>query len=220
MVSLIWGVPACAGGDICRGQTRPAASHPRRTWFSSDPPPHPSFPLAPSSPPTPAVPRIPPGISRPLPASPNPPIPQASSHQTTQAANYYSLHSHMAVPLTIPSSPSAVNSPTSTDGSNGPQTPVSPTTSVQTLALPPPVDGGTCPRRSQRANTAERRATHNAVERQRRETLNGRFLDLAALLPNLSQIRRPSKSSIVNSSIAHVHSSRRHRLLPRESYAC
>ncbi|KAF9457326.1 hypothetical protein BDZ94DRAFT_1228116, partial [Collybia nuda] len=66
---------------------------------------------------------------------------------------------------------------------------------------------------SRRANTAERRATHNAVERQRRETLNGRFLDLAALLPNLSQIRRPSKSSIVNSSIAHVHASRRHRLL-------
>ncbi|KAF8307449.1 hypothetical protein DL93DRAFT_2064828 [Clavulina sp. PMI_390] len=27
-----------------------------------------------------------------------------------------------------------------------------------------------------RANTAERRATHNAVERQRRETLNSRFL--------------------------------------------
>jgi hypothetical protein len=33
------------------------------------------------------------------------------------------------------------------------------------------------------------------------------------LLPNLSQIRRPSKSSIVNSSIAHVHASRRHRQL-------
>ena len=29
---------------------------------------------------------------------------------------------------------------------------------------------------SRRANTAERRATHNAAERQRRETLNGRFL--------------------------------------------
>jgi Helix-loop-helix DNA-binding domain len=29
---------------------------------------------------------------------------------------------------------------------------------------------------ARRANTAERRATHNAVERQRRETLNGRFL--------------------------------------------
>jgi hypothetical protein len=64
---------------------------------------------------------------------------------------------------------------------------------------------------SRRANTAERRATHNAVERQRRETLNGRFLDLAGLLPNLTQIRRPSKSAIVNSSIAHVHASRRHR---------
>lgn len=37
--------------------------------------------------------------------------------------------------------------------------------------------------------------------------------DLAALLPNLSQIRRPSKSSIVNSSIAHIHASRRHRIL-------
>jgi len=66
---------------------------------------------------------------------------------------------------------------------------------------------------SRRANTAERRATHNAVERQRRETLNGRFLDLAALLPTLSQLRRPSKSNIVNTSIAHIHASRRHRLL-------
>jgi hypothetical protein len=33
------------------------------------------------------------------------------------------------------------------------------------------------------------------------------------LLPNLSQIRRPSKSAIVNSSIAHIHASRRHRLV-------
>lgn len=32
-------------------------------------------------------------------------------------------------------------------------------------------------------------------------------------MPNLSQIRRPSKSSIVNSSIAHIHASRRHRFL-------
>ncbi|TBU35357.1 hypothetical protein BD309DRAFT_982934 [Dichomitus squalens] len=132
----------------------------------------------------------------------------------------------MALPLTIPDSPSAGNSPSSTDGSNGPQTPVSPSNSVQTLALPPPAEGAapapTAPsnnpaqpkrKPSRRANTAERRATHNAVERARRETLNGRFLDLAALLPNLSQIRRPSKSSIVNSSIAHIHASRRHRLL-------
>ncbi|KAE9411561.1 hypothetical protein BT96DRAFT_17457 [Gymnopus androsaceus JB14] len=62
-------------------------------------------------------------------------------------------------------------------------------------------------------STAERRATHNAVERQRRETLNERFLDLAAILPNLSQIRRPSKSAIVKSSIAYFHASRRHRLV-------
>ncbi|KAI1786937.1 hypothetical protein LXA43DRAFT_1031420, partial [Ganoderma leucocontextum] len=137
----------------------------------------------------------------------------------------------MALPLAIPdspssaNSPSAGNSPSSTDTSNGPRTPVEPDHSVQTLALPPPVDGAAPaqststttaqPKRkpSRRANTAERRATHNAVERARRETLNGRFLDLAALLPNLSQIRRPSKSSIVNSSIAHIHASRRHRLL-------
>lgn len=64
---------------------------------------------------------------------------------------------------------------------------------------------------SRRANTAERRATHNAVERARRETLNGRFLDLAALLPNLASVRRPSKSAIVNSSIALIHTQRRSR---------
>lgn len=101
---------------------------------------------------------------------------------------------------------------------------------MQTVDLPPPVDGlsggsdskansaapaASQPKRkpSRRASTAERRATHNAVERARRETLNSRFLDLAALLPNLSQIRRPSKSSIVNSSIAHINASRRHRLM-------
>jgi len=39
------------------------------------------------------------------------------------------------------------------------------------------------------------------------------FKDLAALLPNLSQIRRPSKSAIVNSSIAYIHVSRRHRAM-------
>ncbi|KIY67793.1 hypothetical protein CYLTODRAFT_396476 [Cylindrobasidium torrendii FP15055 ss-10] len=108
---------------------------------------------------------------------------------------------------------SSPNSPAS-DDSNQPLTPTTPT-----LPLGSPSDeghsvgGGQKRKPSRRANTAERRATHNAVERQRRETLNGRFLDLAGLLPNLSQIRRPSKSSIVNSSIAHVHASRRHRLL-------
>jgi hypothetical protein len=37
---------------------------------------------------------------------------------------------------------------------------------------------------TRRANTAERRATHNAVERQRRETLNARFL--VSILVSLS----------------------------------
>lgn len=101
----------------------------------------------------------------------------------------------MALPLAIPDSPSvgnspaAGNSPSSTETSNGPRTPIEPDNSVQTLALPPPADGAAPapstsststaqPKRkpSRRANTAERRATHNAVERARRETLNGRFL--------------------------------------------
>ncbi|KAJ7934824.1 hypothetical protein B0H13DRAFT_2481275 [Mycena leptocephala] len=60
---------------------------------------------------------------------------------------------------------------------------------------------------------AARRASHNAVERLRRENLNARFLDLASLLPDLADIRRPTKSSIVNSCIAHVRASRRHRFL-------
>lgn len=139
----------------------------------------------------------------------------------------------MTLPIASSSTPSAGNSPASMDGSVPPQTPITPAAG-QTLSLPlasateqnnsiQSQSSGTAPangavtqvkrKPSRRANTAERRATHNAVERQRRETLNGRFLDLAALLPNLSQIRRPSKSAIVNSSIAHVHASRRHRFL-------
>ncbi|KAF7976512.1 hypothetical protein HWV62_6323 [Athelia sp. TMB] len=128
----------------------------------------------------------------------------------------------MTLPIAIPATPSAGHSSADESGHLSPN-------NVQTLALPASPDqanqgpqqnpGVSQMKRkpSRRANTAERRATHNAVERQRRETLNGRFLrtlqDLAALLPNLSQIRRPSKSSIVNSSIAHIHASRRHRLL-------
>jgi len=139
----------------------------------------------------------------------------------------------MAMTLPIASSPSAGNSPASVESSVPPQTPITPAAG-QTLSLSlassaeqnnniqsqssstAPTNGAVTQvkrKPSRRANTAERRATHNAVERQRRETLNGRFLDLAALLPNLSQIRRPSKSAIVNSSIAHVHASRRHRFL-------
>lgn len=119
----------------------------------------------------------------------------------------------MALPISIHS---AGNSPASDESSNSPRTPLSASNSKTQDGNSQQNSTGVNQMKrkpSRRANTAERRATHNAVERQRRETLNGRFLDLAALLSNLSQIRRPSKSAIVNSSIAHIHASRRHRLL-------
>lgn len=131
----------------------------------------------------------------------------------------------MAMPY-LDSVPTSASPAASDDSSIPPRTPVSPLMhslphtdpATANSAAQQPTNqnqGNNQPKRkpSRRANTAERRATHNAVERQRRETLNGRFLDLAGLLPNLSQIRRPSKSSIVNSSIAYVHASRRHRSL-------
>jgi hypothetical protein len=64
-----------------------------------------------------------------------------------------------------------------------------------------------------RVNTAEKRHQHNAIERQRRETLNGKFLSLARLLPSLATVRRPSKSAIVNGSISHLTYQRNQRLL-------
>lgn len=57
---------------------------------------------------------------------------------------------------------------------------------------------------NKKGTSAERRATHNAVERARRESLNTRFLQLAAHLPSTAAVRRPSKSLIVNKSIAFV----------------
>jgi hypothetical protein len=143
-----------------------------------------------------------------------------------------------AFSATMPGSPSNASS-ASADSPTLPRTPETPSSALQPMlpdlstalsgiapagavhapapATGAPAAGSTASagkrKTSRRANTAERRATHNAVERQRRETLNGRFLDLAGLLPNLSQIRRPSKSAIVNSSIAHVFASRRHRAL-------
>ena len=131
-----------------------------------------------------------------------PPIPPSFSKSTPTSL----FTTTTAVCIEFAMSPnSGPNSPSSSDESLPPQTPVSPqmTATAQYEKR----------KASRRSNTAERRATHNAVERQRRETLNGRFLDLAGLLPNLSQIRRPSKSAIVNSSIAHITAARRHRLL-------
>lgn len=119
-------------------------------------------------------------------------------------------------PLTIPApGPSSPDSTVSDDSALLPITP------GNNGSPPPSANPAGKKKSTRRANTAERRATHNAVERQRRETLNGRFLELAGLLPNLSQIRRPSKSAIVTSSIAFIHASRRHRALAsRELRAC
>lgn len=47
----------------------------------------------------------------------------------------------------------------------------------------------------------EKRTAHNALERQRREGLNTKFQELAHVLPELQQIRRPSKSMIVAKSL-------------------
>ncbi|KAK7060027.1 BHLH domain-containing protein [Favolaschia claudopus] len=121
----------------------------------------------------------------------------------------------------VPSSPASSDGSSDTASTNPPLTPVTPVSSTPIFmnftgeksrkVVPLLGSGAIRSKSSRRANTAEQRATHNAVERQRRETLNGRFMDLAALLSNLSAIRRPTKSQIVNSSIAHLRASDRQR---------
>lgn len=101
----------------------------------------------------------------------------------------------MTLPIVLPSTPPSGSSPSPDAVDQQPRTPVSPT--MQTSNEQPqsqpqhPQQGAPLSQQqagnaanatqmkrkpSRRANTAERRATHNAVERQRRETLNGRFL--------------------------------------------
>ncbi|KAJ2864919.1 hypothetical protein GGI22_001612, partial [Coemansia erecta] len=58
------------------------------------------------------------------------------------------------------------------------------------------------------AEHAQRRATHNAIERARRESLNGQFQDLASAVPALNSVRRPSKATIVEKSLEHIKSFR------------
>ncbi|KAI8078853.1 uncharacterized protein BX664DRAFT_318192 [Halteromyces radiatus] len=50
----------------------------------------------------------------------------------------------------------------------------------------------------------DRRSAHNALERQRRETLNSKFQELAHALPALQTVRRPSKTMIVAKSLDYV----------------
>ncbi|GJN87392.1 hypothetical protein Rhopal_000341-T1 [Rhodotorula paludigena] len=77
------------------------------------------------------------------------------------------------------------------------------------------------PKKGKRSNNrkgphnADKRANHNAVERKRRESLNGRFIDLARALPTMSHIKRPSKAVIVSKALDFVYDSaaREHTLI-------
>ncbi|KAI8319073.1 hypothetical protein GQ54DRAFT_51763 [Martensiomyces pterosporus] len=64
---------------------------------------------------------------------------------------------------------------------------------------------------------AQRRATHNAIERARRESLNGQFQDLASAVPSLIHVRRPSKATIVEKSLDYIRSFKEH-LANRDQY--
>ncbi|KAK1215225.1 hypothetical protein PQX77_022176 [Marasmius sp. AFHP31] len=59
---------------------------------------------------------------------------------------------------------------------------------------------------------ADRRATHTAVEKIRRDALNKRIQTLASLVP-IPSGTRTSKYRIVNSTIAHLQATRNHRVL-------
>ncbi|KAJ7059675.1 hypothetical protein C8F01DRAFT_217667 [Mycena amicta] len=109
--------------------------------------------------------------------------------------------------------PSPTSSASSSASSGAPNTPNTPDYQASSLVIPSLPDYADAFSPKVKPSTAERRASHNAVERARRETLNARFLDLAVLLPNLKHLRRPSKSAIVNSSIAHVRAARRYRAI-------
>jgi hypothetical protein len=58
------------------------------------------------------------------------------------------------------------------------------------------------------ATNAQKRANHNAIERARRECLNSKFQELAQSIPALAQVRRPSKSVIVQKSLEYIHKSK------------
>ncbi|KNC99639.1 uncharacterized protein SPPG_05022 [Spizellomyces punctatus DAOM BR117] len=73
----------------------------------------------------------------------------------------------------------------------------------------PPADYSTAHPLYRTINMAEKRAYHNATERARRENLNSRFQELAQSLPSLANVRKPSKSVIVNHSLSFVQDVKR-----------
>ncbi|KAH7055758.1 hypothetical protein B0J12DRAFT_429662 [Macrophomina phaseolina] len=71
-----------------------------------------------------------------------------------------------------------------------------------------------------RVFTPDDRASHRVIEKQRREALNERFIQLARLLPGLASHHRLSKSIIVNESIAHHKKQRAERLAAAREIRC
>ncbi|KAE8446526.1 hypothetical protein EG329_011858 [Mollisiaceae sp. DMI_Dod_QoI] len=59
-----------------------------------------------------------------------------------------------------------------------------------------------------RSFTADERACHSAIEKQRREALNASFIDLARLIPALAPVHRLSKSLIVHEGIQYLQAQR------------
>lgn len=71
-----------------------------------------------------------------------------------------------------------------------------------------------------RVFTPDDRATHRVIEKQRREALNERFIELARLLPGLASHHRLSKSIIVHESIAHHKKQRAAQLTAAREIRC
>ncbi|KAE8229777.1 hypothetical protein CF326_g5245 [Tilletia indica] len=65
--------------------------------------------------------------------------------------------------------------------------------------------GGSSSGASAGGRTIKKREVHNAIERDRRNRLNDRFLDLAAKLPATASVRRPSKNLVISKSIQFVN---------------
>ncbi|KAK0525927.1 hypothetical protein OC842_005358 [Tilletia horrida] len=91
------------------------------------------------------------------------------------------------------STPSGLTGPKSQSNQEQPTTPSS---SLINAA------GSTSTQRGPR--TVKKREIHNAVERDRRNKLNERFLDLAAKLPATASVRRPSKNLVIIKSLQFV----------------
>ncbi|KAG1050074.1 hypothetical protein G6F43_007625 [Rhizopus delemar] len=55
-----------------------------------------------------------------------------------------------------------------------------------------------------KAEKAQKRAEHNAIERARRESLNTKLQQLALSLPNIQNDRRPSKGTIIERTLEYI----------------